>query len=244
MGQPIDLTGQKIGRLTVLSKTNKRNAGGSIIWLCKCDCGKLCERSSNSLRSKSATNHSCGCFNTENIKRHQYVNKKPFNKYDISGEIVRVYSDLNNEKYVLIDLKWLEYFKNYHIWYDSNRNAWTIFQNGKNKDIHQIIGGKGCDHIDRNRDNCLERNLRKSTHEQNCRNRGARSDSTTGFKGVRKVGKKFQGYVCYNGKEYKTSKYDNAESAARDRDKLAIKYHGSFAYLNFHDDAEGDIVNE
>ena len=155
-------------------------------------------------------------------------------KYDISGDIVKVYSDENNEKYVLIDLKWLEYFKNYHIWYDANRDTWTIFQNGKNKDIHQIIGGKGCDHINRNRDNCLENNLRESTHEQNCRNRGVRSDSTTRYKGVRKTGNKFQGYVCCGGKEYKTDKYDDVKDAARARDKLAIKYHGAFAYLNFH----------
>jgi len=34
----IDLTGQKFGRLTVLSEV-ERNTGRHVMWICECECG-------------------------------------------------------------------------------------------------------------------------------------------------------------------------------------------------------------
>ena len=54
-----DLTGQKFGLLTVLTKTNKRSSNGKILWHCKCECGNECD-----IRSDYLINHhteSCGC---------------------------------------------------------------------------------------------------------------------------------------------------------------------------------------
>lgn len=39
-GGPNDLTGQKFGRLTAVHPTEKCDAKGSVIWKCKCDCGR------------------------------------------------------------------------------------------------------------------------------------------------------------------------------------------------------------
>ena len=245
MGQCRDLTGKKFDMLTVIRRTSKRTTTGSVIWECRCDCGAICERSTGTLNSKHAKHHSCGCLRIQTIKEHQYVNKKPFNDYVIEDQVVKIYSDTIPNKFVTIDLRWLEYFKDYHLWYDKHRDSWSIFQNGKNVDIHQIIGGKGCDHKDQNRDNCLESNLRSATHAQNCRNRRVRSDSRTGYKGVReKHPNKFQGYVCCDGKEYRTKFYDTAEEAAVARDVLAKKYHKEFAYLNFPEDSKLQNVKE
>jgi hypothetical protein len=36
-----NLIGQKFNKLLVLEKTSQRE-GGSIVWKCKCDCGKEC----------------------------------------------------------------------------------------------------------------------------------------------------------------------------------------------------------
>ena len=56
-----DRSGERIGRLTVLAYTGKRtNSGHNAIWLCKCDCGNLIERSSGHLSGKGT--QSCGCF--------------------------------------------------------------------------------------------------------------------------------------------------------------------------------------
>lgn len=59
MGKFVDLTGQRFGKLVVLEKTNKRDAGGSVMWLCRCDCGNKKAISSNSLRR--GLSKSCGC---------------------------------------------------------------------------------------------------------------------------------------------------------------------------------------
>ena len=58
MGKPIDITGQKFGKLTVLGlhHLGKRNAR---YWLCKCECGKETVQISADL--KSGRTKSCGC---------------------------------------------------------------------------------------------------------------------------------------------------------------------------------------
>jgi hypothetical protein len=63
LGKVIDLTGQKFGRLTVLYQ-NGKTKNRSIIWHCKCDCGKEKDIDGHSLRRGKTK--SCGCLNTEN----------------------------------------------------------------------------------------------------------------------------------------------------------------------------------
>lgn len=55
-----DLTGQKIEMLTVLEKTEKRDAKGSIIWRCQCDCGNECFYTEDALIHGNTV--SCGCY--------------------------------------------------------------------------------------------------------------------------------------------------------------------------------------
>lgn len=61
----IDLTGQKFGRLLVLSKVNKTNKHGPF-WKCKCDCGNIVEVQGCYLRD--GTTKSCGCLQKEQLK--------------------------------------------------------------------------------------------------------------------------------------------------------------------------------
>lgn len=66
----IDLTGQKFGRLTVLSKAKPyKTKGGKYItkWVCQCECGNIVEVDTQKLR-KNHTN-SCGCLKKENKGR-------------------------------------------------------------------------------------------------------------------------------------------------------------------------------
>ena len=58
MGQFIDLTGQRFGRLTVIRRVE--NIGIKTAWLCKCDCGNEITVISNSLRTGNTK--SCGCI--------------------------------------------------------------------------------------------------------------------------------------------------------------------------------------
>ena len=57
-----DLTGQKFGRLLVISQAENRN--NKIFWNCKCDCGK--EKEVESYKLLSGHTQSCGCIR-ENI---------------------------------------------------------------------------------------------------------------------------------------------------------------------------------
>ena len=54
----IDLTGQRFGRLLVMSRG--ANLGRRAGWLCQCDCGSTCSVSTMALRS--ARTRSCGCL--------------------------------------------------------------------------------------------------------------------------------------------------------------------------------------
>ena len=63
MSKALDLTGQRFGRLTAVAATERRDGGGSVVWKCVCDCGKITYVSTNSL--SSGRTKSCGCLQKE-----------------------------------------------------------------------------------------------------------------------------------------------------------------------------------
>lgn len=91
MGNFIDLTGQKFGRLTVIKRdfSKKRTA-----WLCKCECGKEKVVISNDLRSGKTK--SCGCLQKERVinGRKKYLEK--------NKNIIKPYKDLTGKKFNLL----------------------------------------------------------------------------------------------------------------------------------------------
>lgn len=62
-GEPIDLTGRVIGRLTVLKLIGTKPRR----WLCRCECGTAKKATSNHLLSGSV--NSCGCWRAERIRQ-------------------------------------------------------------------------------------------------------------------------------------------------------------------------------
>jgi hypothetical protein len=60
-----DLTGQKFGRLYVI-KIYGRNKSGSVLWLCRCDCGQYTR--SNGCNLRSGGSKSCGCLHREIVR--------------------------------------------------------------------------------------------------------------------------------------------------------------------------------
>lgn len=63
MGNFIDLTGQRFGKLTVI-KREHNDKRGETRWLCKCDCGKETIVLSSHIRNYRI--RSCGCLRLEN----------------------------------------------------------------------------------------------------------------------------------------------------------------------------------
>lgn len=81
MGHTIDLVGEKFGRLLVLSKTDKRDVSGNVVWMCLCECGNIAEIRTSNLKNSHA--QSCGCLAKE-------VNGK------------RVFKDLTSKRFGLL----------------------------------------------------------------------------------------------------------------------------------------------
>jgi len=76
----LQIDGKRFGKTTALSPTNKRK-GGKVVWLCKCDCGKLHESIGSDLTNGSTK--SCGCFKSDFCKlgkiKHGKTGTKIFN---------------------------------------------------------------------------------------------------------------------------------------------------------------------
>lgn len=61
----IDLTGQRFGRLTIISRAPNR--GKDTMWRCRCDCGN--EAVVRAYDMKTGRSNSCGCFRKEETSR-------------------------------------------------------------------------------------------------------------------------------------------------------------------------------
>ena len=55
----IDLKGKRFGRLLVLEDTGRRS-GSSVIWRCRCDCGKTVDIPARNMLHRGTV--SCGCY--------------------------------------------------------------------------------------------------------------------------------------------------------------------------------------
>ena len=67
MVKPIDLTGQRFGRLTALKMERRRQPSGGlkIYWQCRCDCGS--ERTVSRSNLRAGATKSCGCLQRERV---------------------------------------------------------------------------------------------------------------------------------------------------------------------------------
>lgn len=65
MGKFIDLSGQKIGRLTVIARVGTSRQREAL-WLCKCECGNEIIIRGSDVRTRHTI--SCGCWKRENAK--------------------------------------------------------------------------------------------------------------------------------------------------------------------------------
>jgi hypothetical protein len=100
------------------------------------------------------------------------------------------------------------------------------------REIMRASKGSFVDHLDHNTLNNRRCNLRICTQAENQANAGHRG-SASGYVGVKRVGKKWEGEINLKGKRYYLGRFDDPADAARARDRKAYELHGKYAYLNF-----------
>lgn len=90
------------------------------------------------------------------------------------------------------------------------------------------------DHIDGDRSNNKLCNLRSVTQAQNTYNqRKSKAETTSRYKGVSAVGKKWRANIDFDHKRIHIGYYPTEEEAARAYDTKAKELHGEHACLNF-----------
>lgn len=77
MAKLINLTGQKFDKVTVIKQAPSRNR--HVYWECKCDCGKICEISGESLRNPKIKQHNCGCVKQNQKQQKQQLKENKEN---------------------------------------------------------------------------------------------------------------------------------------------------------------------
>lgn len=114
---PRDLTGLKIGQLTVLKlNDNSKNILQlkNKKWDCICTCGKTKTISDTLLRYKEII--SCGCFASNEIKKRNSKRLKKYNIYNLTGEYGIGYTSNTNKEFYF-DIEDYDKIKNY-CWYE------------------------------------------------------------------------------------------------------------------------------
>lgn len=116
MISPIDLIGQKFGRLTVLEKSQTKRK-----WICRCDCGNILEAYGYDI--KSGHTKSCGCYRREKLKdlytthnHSQCRNGKPHKLYQVWHSMTQRCCNSNSAPYdryggrgIRVCQRWLKY---------------------------------------------------------------------------------------------------------------------------------------
>lgn len=221
-----DLTGLKFGMLTVLDRAENKN--GFIRWNCKCECGNI--KTVAQAHLKNGNVKSCGCARTSWAKK---ANKK-YCKYDLSGDYgIGWDSDNKSFKFDLED-----YEKIKDICWKLNKGNYAVnrWGNGNETMMHRLVmnvnDGEFIDHINNDHSDNRKENLRICSKGGNNRNKKGHNGKCI-FKGVKKYGINYISQIFCNSIHYNSKPVSTIHEAACEYDRLAIKYHGEYAYLNF-----------
>jgi hypothetical protein len=127
-----------------------------------------------------------------------------------------------------------------HKWSFSRKTKYPRRRNkyGETVYMHRLImglnrGDKRCvDHINGNVLDNRRSNLRICTRQQNACNKRNKALPRSGFRGVRKTGRRWQAVLHTEGKTKIIGSFTNILDAAHAYDKAAIKSFGEFACTN------------
>jgi len=238
-----DLTGNRYGRLTVISRNYEkqeeilRDKGRYLAyWNCVCDCGTPCIKSSSALRNPASPTMSCGCLRRESV--HCQKNTKE-NKWLFNSESQVIGVDFKGDTFT-IDRE--DYDKVSQYCWRIDRKGYVIAnsRNGTNKIIwiHRLIMDAKpdmvVDHINWNKQDNRKCNLRVATKTQNNINIKRKSNNTTGYTGVSYIKRtgKYRAAISLNKNKIYLGDYSDLNDAIEARHKAELKYHGEWSGEN------------
>lgn len=236
-----DLTGQRFGRLVVVSQheedsvfpSGKRSAK----WNCHCDCGNDCVVVGWYL-TVGDTN-SCGCLQKELAAERGSKMWKKYNTYNLSGEYGVGYTEDGSEFW--FDKEDYELIKPYYWFYDDQGYVTTKPTRMSEIKLHRLVmGANDGDVIDhknhpRRHEHKIDNrkcNLRYATDSQNAMNRHTHSNNTSGVKGVgwKKEFQKWCAYICKDYKQIHLGYFDSFDEAVAARKKAEKELFGEWNF--------------
>lgn len=214
----VDLTGKRFGRLTVINRIDFKN--GITIWSCVCDCGTICDVSTNSLNS--GKKQSCGCLQKERTIKASTthgLSKTRIHKewrgilHRCENPSASHYENYGGRGITVCD-EWKEDFMAFYEW--SMKNGYA-----DNLTLDRKDNNKGY-----SPDNC-----RWVTHMENCHNRGKRKDCKSLHSGVRRIvfksgNVKYRATIGVNYQTINLGYFDTEEEAVKARIEAEEKYWG------------------
>ena len=244
--QFIDLTGQRFGRLTVLKKEKSDN-NGNVMWRCQCDCGNIVIVRGVSLRSGNT--RSCGCLHKDIVRQKRgipNVNARKHNEYLFFDDYVVGFTKqhtpfvIDKEDYEKIqEHRWVDSYDGYifTVVNIGNKKYKTIF-------LHRLITNcshdKVVDHINHDKTDNRNSNLRICTRQENNMNRRIAKNNISNVTGVyfNEQSKKWIAYIMVNKEQKYLGIYENIEDAIAARKKAQEEIFQLFEY-----NPDNDVIN-
>lgn len=159
------------------------------------------------------------------------------NKIVVKGSIayLSLYDKHNNQiAEAIIDTKNIILIKNYKWYLRSDGYVATTNYNGEYQYLHKVICNnntkKYIDHIDRNKLNNTESNLREASGSENQMNKGLRSNNKSGKAGVfwSKQNNKWRAMITIRKKRISLGYFKKFEDAVQARKEAEEKYFKKF----------------
>lgn len=208
-------------------------------YLCECSCEKHTQRMVLESHLKNGKSTNCGCVRKITLARSNKINKKKYNKYDLSGAYGIGYASKGEEFY--FDLEDYDKIKDYY-WY-KNKKGYIVTVNTENQEIalHILVlgrlglcDGKEVDHIGgrSTRNDARKNNLRVCSHSENMMNRGLQINNKTNYTGIyydKNFGK-YKAYITVDKKQIYLGIYNDIKEAIKVRKEAEEKYFGEYSY--------------
>lgn len=220
----VDITGMRSGCVTALEPT-ERKRNGSILWRCRCDCGR--ELAVEAYKITHSRIQSCGCRRGE--KNRKDILGRRFGKLTVTGRL----DEKKGSNYM-----WLcrcDCGREIKATANSLLSGNTKSCGCRRVDaIRQTVETHGtvADHVRLVDGTCVE----KLEHK------GLQRNNTSGYTGVQKRGSRWIALITFKGKVYHLGTYTNIEDAARARRQAEEQLFGTFLDWYYEQEKAGSAA--